>query len=37
LIIERFDNDDALAAALATRVLEAIVANPEVQRAYLGA
>jgi glucosamine-6-phosphate deaminase len=28
LIIERFDHDEALAAALATRVLEAIVANP---------
>jgi glucosamine-6-phosphate deaminase len=26
--IQRFDNEDALAAALATRVLEAIVANP---------
>ena len=30
MIIERFDNDDALAAALATRVLEAIVANPAI-------
>lgn len=28
MIIERFDDDDALAAALATRVLAAIVANP---------
>jgi glucosamine-6-phosphate deaminase len=28
LIIERFEDDDALAAALATRLLEAIVANP---------
>jgi glucosamine-6-phosphate deaminase len=28
--IQRFDDEDALAAALATRVLEAIVANPEL-------
>jgi glucosamine-6-phosphate deaminase len=28
--IQRFDDDDALAAALATRVLEAIAANPEL-------
>ena len=28
MIIQRFDDDDALAAALATRVLEAIVARP---------
>jgi glucosamine-6-phosphate deaminase len=28
LIIERFDDDGALAAALATRVLDAIIANP---------
>lgn len=30
MTIQRFDNEDALAAALATRVLEAIVANPEL-------
>lgn len=30
MIIERFDNDNALAAALATRVLEAIVSNPAI-------
>ena len=30
MIIQRFDDEDALAAALATRVLEAIVANPEL-------
>ena len=30
MTIQRFDDDDALAAALATRVLEAIVANPEL-------
>jgi glucosamine-6-phosphate deaminase len=28
--IQRFDDEDALAAALATRVIEAIVANPEL-------
>jgi glucosamine-6-phosphate deaminase len=28
--IQRFDNEDALAAALATRVLDAIVANPRL-------
>jgi glucosamine-6-phosphate deaminase len=28
--IQRFDDEDALAAALATRVLEAIMANPEL-------
>ena len=30
MTIQRFDDEDALAAALATRVLEAIVANPEL-------
>jgi glucosamine-6-phosphate deaminase len=30
LTIHRFDDEDALAAALATRVLEAIAANPEL-------
>lgn len=30
MIIQRFDDDDALASALATRVLEAIVANPRL-------
>ena len=30
MTIHRYDDEDALAAALATRVLEAIVANPEV-------
>ena len=30
MTIQRFDDDDALAAALATRALEAIVANPEL-------
>ena len=30
MTIHRFDDEDALAAALATRVLEAIVANPEL-------
>jgi glucosamine-6-phosphate deaminase len=30
LTIQRFDDEDALAAALATRVAEAIVANPEL-------
>jgi glucosamine-6-phosphate deaminase len=30
VIIQRFDDEAALAAALATRVLEAIVANPEL-------
>ena len=30
MIIQRFDDEAALAAALATRVLEAIVANPEL-------
>ncbi|MGH9219667.1 MAG: glucosamine-6-phosphate deaminase [Vicinamibacterales bacterium] len=30
MTIQRFDDDDALAAALATRVLAAIVANPEL-------
>jgi glucosamine-6-phosphate deaminase len=30
MTIQRFDDEDALAAALATRVLEAIAANPEL-------